>query len=407
MRGHPDCPVSPLYNTSRDDLAALWPHFRLDIQRISVVDAADPGQDRPSAARAPGDILVAQVGYSPDVALAVRTYRLRGDPALAADGTAMVFLKDPRPDAEIARWRNALWPWLHVVAHVRLEPGRCTIETLDGVAQHALAAQKRGHLLVARRREQVLSPSNTVVKFDKNAPGWNPAPGSRGWAHYRWGRHYVGRFAPVKAGARILDFGCGAGWCGIEAALASPGSSLCMFDPSGELAQGAALNARAAGIANVTVRTGFGEAPPFPGVGEPRFDQVISSGVVSFSPDFPRWFDGLCGTLAPGATLVIGDLNRESRGMRARRARKLLLVGREMNALTRDEARRELEARGLAFVQAAGYQLTSPWPEAMHVSDRKLGGLLSPLIVALNRACAGAGDPARFDSWVMQFTAPG
>ena len=355
--------MSPLYNTSRDDLAPLWPLFGLDVQRIAVVDAADPSQDRPSALRSPGDVLVAQVGYSPDVDKAVATYRARGDQALDASGTVMVFLKDPRPDAEIVRWRNALWPWLHVTAHVRLEPEKAIVETLDGVREHALAHQKRGHLLVARRREHVLSPANTVVKFDKNAPGWNPVPGSRGWAHYRWGRVYVGCFAPVKPAARILDFGCGAGWCGIEAALTSPGSSLALFDPSPELAQGAEKNARAAGIANVVVRTGFGEKPPFPAPGEARFDHVISSGVVSFSPDFERWFDGLASTVAPGGTLVIGDLNRESRGMRRRRATKILLVGREMNALTRDEARRALERRGFTFVRAAGYQLSTPWPD--------------------------------------------
>jgi 2-polyprenyl-3-methyl-5-hydroxy-6-metoxy-1,4-benzoquinol methylase len=397
--------LSPLYNTSRDDLAPLWAHFNLDIGRISVVDAADVGQDRPAVQRGPGDVLVAQVGYSPDVAAAVRTYKSRGNPALAADGTALVFLKDARPDQEIARWRNALWPWLHVVAHVRLEPGRASIETLGAREEKQFAIQKRGHLLVARRREHVLSPANTVLKFDKNAAGWNPSAGSRGWAHYRWMRRFVGTFAPVHAGARILDFGCGAGWCGIEAALSSAGASLAMFDPSPELAEGAGANAKAAGLSQVIVRTGFGESSPFPAQGEARFDHVISSGVVSFAPDYRRWFDGLADTLAPGATLVIGDLHRESKGMLKRRARKPLLAAREMNALTRDEARGELEARGLRFVKAAGYQLTSPWPEAMHVSDTKLGGALSPLILALNKFRAGDGDPDRFDSWVMQFSA--
>jgi SAM-dependent methyltransferase len=280
------------------------------------------------------------------------------------------------------------------------------IETLHGREEKSVATQKKGHLLVARRREHVLSPSNTVIKFDKHASGWNPTAGSRGWGHYRWLRRYVGTFAEVKPGARVLDFGCGAGWCGIEAALTSPGSSLALFDPSPELAEGAGVNARAAGLEQVDVRTGFGEAPPFPAPGEARFDHVISSGVVSFSPDFPRWFDGLASTLAPGGTLVIGDQNRTSRGMNSRRARKLLLVAREMNALTRDEARAELERRGFRFVKAAGYQLTSPWPEAIHVSDKRLGGALSPVLLALNKLAAGAGNPERFDSWVMQFSAP-
>ena len=398
--------MSPLYNTSRDDFAPLWAHFGLDIDRISVVDAADPGQDRPAKQRGPGHVLVAQVGYSPDVTAAVRTYQQRGNPLLSPDGVAMVFLKDARPDEEIARWRNALWPWLHVVAQVRLAPGEATIETLSGKETKPIAMQKRGRLLYAQRREHVLSPQTTVAKFDKNAGGWNPTPGSRGWAHYRWMRRHVGTFAPVRAGARLLDFGCGAGWCGIEAALTSPASSLSLFDPSPELAEGAGVNARAAGLKDVSVRTGFGEAPPFPAAGEARFDHVICSGVVSFSPDMSRWFDGLASTLVSGGTLVIGDLNRESKGMRSRRARKLLLPAREMNALTRDEARAELEQRGFKLVKAAGYQLTSPWPEAMHVSDSKLGGVLSPLILGLNRMRAGDGDSAKFDSWVLQLTAP-
>jgi len=398
--------LSPLYNTSREDFSALWSHFELEADRIHVVDAADPGQDRPAKQRGGGHVLVAQVGYSPDVAAAVRTYRQRGEPALAPDGAAMIFLKDARPAQEIARWRNALWPWLHVVAHVRLSPGEAHIETLSGTQTKALAVQKRGHLLFARRREQVLSPQTTVAKFDKNAGGWNPTPGSRGWAHYRWMRRYVGSFAPVRAGARVLDFGCGAGWCGIEAALSAPGCSLALFDPSPELAEGAGANARSAGIKDVSVRTGFGESPPFPAAGEARFDHVICSGVVSFSPDFQRWFDGLAGTLASGGTLVIGDLNRESRGMRSRRARKLLLPAREMNALVREEARAQLEQRGFVLVKAAGYQLTSPWPEAMHLSDTRLGGLLSPLLLGWNKLRAGEGDPARFDSWVLQLRAP-
>lgn len=398
--------MSPLYNTSRDDFAPLWARLGLEIDRIHVVDAADPTQDRPAKSRAPGDVLIAQVGYSPDVAAAVKTYRQRGDSLLAADGTAMVFLKDARPDAEIARWRNALWPWLHVVQHARLEGGAGSFETLHGHERATIALAKKGHLLVARRREFVLSPASTVAKFDKNAGGWNQGPGSRGYAHYRWMRRYVGGFATPAPAARILDFGCGAGWCGIEAAKLSPGSSLSMFDPSNELCQAAQTNAREAGLREVQVRCGFGEAPPFPAAGEAKFDHVISSGVLSFSPDWDRFYDGLRSTLAPGAKLVIGDVNRESKGMRARRARKILLAAREMNASTRDEARAALERRGLRFVRGAGYQLTSPWPEAMHVSDTKMGGVLSPLLLAWNRARAGEGDPSRFDSWVLEFSAP-
>jgi hypothetical protein len=164
-------------------------------------------------------------------------------------------------------------------------------------------------------------------------------------------------------------------------------------------------NARRSGIARFTARTGFGEDPPFPAAGESPFDLVISSGVISFAPDASKWIDGLVRTVAKGGTLVIGDIHRESKGMRKRRARKPLLPAREMNAKTRAEVRAELERRGFAFEAEAGYQLTSPVPELMHWSETKLGGALNPLLLKLNRLRAGRANdhPDRFDSWVLRF----
>ena len=86
-------------------------------------------------------------------------------------------------------------------------------------------------------------------------------------------------------------------------------------------------------------------APPFPGEGEPAFDLVLSSGVVSFAPDADAWFDGLLATVRPGGTLVVADIHRDACGMRARRASKPLLPVRELNALSRAEALASLEAR--------------------------------------------------------------
>ena len=56
--------------------------------------------------------------------------------------------------------------------------------------------------------------------------------------------------------------------------------------------------------------------------GEALFDLVLSSGVVSFSGDFARFYAGLTRAVAPGGTLVIGDLNPHSRGMRKRRSER-------------------------------------------------------------------------------------
>lgn len=216
-------------------------------------------------------------------------------------------------------------------------------------------------------------------------------------------RRYVALFAQPKAGARVLDFGCGAGWVGIEAARAAGNAELAAFDPSPEMVRNAEKNARANGITRFVGRTGFGEEPPF----SERFPTVISSGVVSFSPDQERWFDGLARMCESGGTLVVGDLNPSSRGMLHRRAMRALLPARELNALTAEAARAQLERRGFVHEATAGYQLTRPVPQLAHWSDTKLRGALSPIFLAWNRLRAGpAKDLGAFDSWVLRFRAP-
>ena len=172
-------------------------------------------------------------------------------------------------------------------------------------------------------------------------------------------------------------------------------------------------NAAASGVADFTGRTGFGEDPPFPAEGEEPFDHVISSGVISFSPDPERWLDGLAATVRPGGTLVVGDINGASRGFGTRRASKPLLPVRELGARTRDEVRVGLEQRGFTFQRWAGYQLTRPVPQLMHLNETRLGGVLTyPLLWANQLSAAvdrGLGSPLQgwFDSWVMELHRPG
>ncbi|MFN0008167.1 MAG: class I SAM-dependent methyltransferase [Planctomycetota bacterium] len=335
----------------------------------------------------------------------------RAPERIGPDGSLLVLLQGDLGDPELASWRNALWPLAHVGALYRLSPAGIERRTLQGRQRVDGTTSARGVLLAAHKRENVLSPDATVAKFDQNAAGWDGDPKSPSYPHHRWMRRFVAEFAGAErlANARkILDFGSGAGWVGIEAALQAPRATLFAFDPSPEMIRLAGENARASGVARFEARTGFGEDPPFPG----PFDLVISSGVWSFAPDAERWIDGLARTVAPGGTLVFGDIHRDSKGMRRRRAEKPLLPAREMNARTRDEARTALERRGFRFEAWAGYQLTSPVPEIRHFSEKRLGGLLNPALLAWNRASAardlrgGARNPDRFDSWVVRFVRP-
>lgn len=328
-------------------------------------------------------------------------------------GALIVFCAGDRSNTALARLRNLLWPAWHVVAHYSTSDTGITRVDLDGTRDLKRGVGLRGVALIARPVAAVFAPETTVAKFDKNASGWNGNPGGPGYRHFRWMRRYVALFAQSKSARRVLDFGCGAGWVGIEAALATtPRPLLCAFDPSPEMVRLASENARGAGLERFEGRTGFGEAPPFPAAGEEPFDLVLSSGVISFSGDLERWLDGLVSTLAPGGTLVIGDIHRDSEGMRKRRAKRPLLPVREMNATVREDVRQRLEARGLRFEAWCGYQLSRPIPQLNHLSAKRLGGALDPLLVWWNeRASArelasGSRFQDRFDSWVMRLTRP-
>lgn len=361
------------------------------------------GRAAEGARPAPGSVLLASGALESEIEPAARRARRDADALLAEDGWLLAWLPGAPPERDLARWRNALWPWVHVGALYRSSGGMTTRVTLQGLASGPRIAAGDGVLLAARRREHAMSPRATAEKFDSNVGGWSGEPGRPGYAHFRWMRKYVALFGDPCGSRSILDFGCGAGWVGIEAALAAPGAALAAFDPSPAMVAATEANARASGIASFRGRVGFGEHPPF----DERFDYVVSSGVVSFSPDRKRWFDGLARCVASGGKLVVGDIHRDSRGMRRRRATRALLPARELNALTASEAKAELELRGFRHEATAGYQRTTPIPQLAHWSDTRLGGALSPLLLAYNRSCAGETDDlGRFDSWVVRFRAP-
>jgi SAM-dependent methyltransferase len=168
-------------------------------------------------------------------------------------------------------------------------------------------------------------------------------------------------------------------------------------------------NAKAAGITDASGATGFGEDPPYPNAEDQPFDLVLSSGVLSFARDREAWYDGLARTVKPGGTLVFGDLNPASRGMRKRRVNRAMLPIRELAAVQRDEARRAMEARGFRHEESCGYQLTDPVPQLLHLDATRLGGALAYPLSWCNRIssaldrCTGAPFQPLFDSWVMRF----
>jgi len=393
----------------------------IDLDPVRIAPALrdlglDPARVATRGARAqdgaPALLLALDAGARPEVP-AIEALAEWARAASHGTGALLLFLGGQRSERELAAVRNALWPRFHLAALVEHSSAGTVRRTFSeravvASAPEAAAGALRGTLLVARPREIVLAPEFTVDKFDQTAAGWNGTPGSPGYPHYRWMRRHVGLFARVAPGARVLDFGCGAGWVGIEAAVHFAAAELCAFDPSPAMVTIARRNAAAAGVARFRARTGFGERPPFPAAGQAPFDLVLSSGVISFAADPRAWLDGLCATVAPGGQLVIGDVHRGSRGFRRRRRERPLLPVREMNALTRDEVRAELERRGFEHGASAAYQLTRPMPEVMHLNETRLAGALTWPLLWANRALAaldGAlGSPAQdqFDSWVMR-----
>ena len=378
----------------------------------------------PSTLSPPAGVLAA-LGLAPSLgqalgsgscAICVPVEASKVDPALSArvehelgEGVLLLFVSGDASDARLAAWRNSLWPALHAVALYRKGGVGLVRETPSGRTPIE-GSLDTGALYAFRRKPIAMSPRATIEKFDQNASGWNGHPGGPGYPHFRWMRRFVGTFAQVREGDRILDFGCGAGWVGIEAARRARNTSLCSFDPSPEMVRITEDNAREQGVTDFTGRTGFGEDPPFPAEGEEPFSLVISSGVVSFSPDIERWIEGLARTVAPGGRLVVGDIHRDSRGFLKRRNHKPVLPARELNAQLREDVRRGLEARGFRFEGWCGYQLSSPIPQAMHVNETRLRGALTWPLLWTNQLAAGIdralGSPLQdlFDSWVMRFS---
>ena len=330
------------------------------------------------------------------------------DPVREAVGRGPVLLEisgAPTPET-LATMRDALWPAAHVVAVYRTDgQGGLDRQTLSGTTR--LPARLDGPprtVLFVHSRADALGRKNTVAKFDANAEGWNGVPGSPTYGHFRWMRKLLADVAAPMQGLRVLDAGCGAGWVGIEAAL--QGADAAAFDPSPAMVEIAKRNAAENGV-GLDARVGFVEDVPF----DEPFDLVLNSGVISFAPESGVYIERLDALLRPGGTLVIGDLNPESRGF-SRRRRRPLLPARELNGLRRDEVEALLTERGYTVEGRWYYQLTFPIPELMALSEQRLGGFGCRLALAANQSATrkdharGSPGARRFDSWILRATKP-
>jgi len=328
---------------------------------------------------------------------------------VAADGRPVLALIAGQPTSpELAKLRDALWPRLHfgAVYRVNAEGAVKRLAVKDGGAISGRCEGGSRTIVFARTHADALGQTATRKKFDANAPGWNGAPGSPGYAHYRWMRRLIAEVARPATGLRTLDAGCGTGWVGIEAARM--GALVSAFDPSPAMVELAQQNAVQTGV-DLDARVGFVEDVPF----GRAFELVLNSGVISFAPDPDRFLNGLDTLVAPGGLLVIGDLNPRSRGFARRRKKNPLLPARELNGQTRAGVEAMLATRGYRIERRRYYQLTFPVPELMAVSEQRGAAWACGLLLGANRLAAGFdgvfGSPGHnsFDSWILRARKPG
>ena len=110
----------------------------------------------------------------------------------------------------------------------------------------------------------------------------------------------------VKAGERVFDFGCGAGFdMYVAARLVGKHGLVCGIDLTDSMAQRARENLCRAEIDHVEIQTANGETIPYP---NDFFDVVISNGVINLSPHKEKCFAEIQRVLKPGGRLQFADV---------------------------------------------------------------------------------------------------
>jgi arsenite methyltransferase len=114
------------------------------------------------------------------------------------------------------------------------------------------------------------------------------------------------RIAPIKAGATVVDIGCGAGMDLLLAAQAvgSTGRAIGV-DMTEAMADRARAGARGLGLTQVEVR--LGDALNLP-IDSSSVDVAISNGVLNLTPDKQQAFSEVWRVLKPGGEFLYGDI---------------------------------------------------------------------------------------------------
>jgi len=114
----------------------------------------------------------------------------------------------------------------------------------------------------------------------------------------------LGRLRP---GEHVVDVGCGAGIDSLIAArMVGPQGQVVGVDMTPEMLENARVAAAEAGLGNLELRRGYGEALPVP---DAWADVVISNGVLNLMPDKLAALREMARVLKPGGRLQIGDIS--------------------------------------------------------------------------------------------------
>jgi len=141
-----------------------------------------------------------------------------------------------------------------------------------------------------------------MLGYDANALAALPAESTASFA----GVANPHRVAPLRAGATVIDIGCGAGMDLLLAARAvGPTGRAIGVDMTEAMADRARAGASTLGLAHVEVR--IGDALDLP-IESDSVDAVLSNGVLNLTPDKERAFAEVFRVLKPGGEFLYGDI---------------------------------------------------------------------------------------------------